>query len=82
MIEPIGTFCPVCGRDQGEEITHMMGDICPCCGIEYLDFIKEDFIAFRKDWIASGYAWRSPSMRPPNWDPVEQMKNIPERFWE
>lgn len=72
------------------------GEICPCCGFHYgyddmnasaeyskdatpLDIIK----IYRSQWIKDGMKWWSINPlrpKPPNWDPLQQLKNIPKEF--
>jgi hypothetical protein len=71
-------------------------DICPCCGTHYGedDWANTEeerrflFIELRKQWIAGGMLWKHdhpedpfPQNHPPqNWNPQEQLKNIPKEF--
>ena len=60
-------------------------DICPCCRCESgnQDFTLESTRSYREQWIKEGMKWRthhSDEAPPPNWNPTEQMKNIPEEF--
>ena len=76
-----GQYCPICGLDQEEDIRHLTGRFCACCGVEYLtDFERAGVIEIRQKWIAGGYSWFRPHLRPPGWDPEEQMKNIPQEY--
>jgi len=68
------------------------GEICPCCGTQFgigdglgedLDYIF--YSKYRKEWIKNGMKWKhedqfSLNSQPPNWSPIEQLKNIPEDF--
>ena len=71
-------------------------DICPCCGTHYgeddwaetKEERKQLFIKLRKQWIASGMKWKhdylddsfSKNHPPVNWNPHDQLKNIPKEF--
>lgn len=73
---------------------HSTHEICPSCGFHYgyndlngtgeypesfkeLDIVK----AYREKWIKNGSKWWSKGQsKPENWNPEEQLKNIPEEF--
>lgn len=69
-------------------------NICPCCGTHYGEDdwgeTKNDrknlFIVLRKRWISNGMNWwgddgcDSDSRKPINWNPRQQLKNIPKEF--
>lgn len=72
-------------------------EICPCCGFQYgyhdlngTDEYPESFtekdivIEYRKQWIQNGMKWWSDNPmrpKPENWNPKEQLKNIPKEFF-
>ncbi len=81
MYEPLGDYCPVCGLEQEDDVAKLTGYICVCCGEEYSGYFPKEYILdLRQKWIEAGYAWDVPRERPPDWDPQEQMKNIPVAF--
>ncbi len=71
-------------------------EICPSCGFqygyhdlngtgEYPESFKEKYIiiSFRKKWIAGGMLWdKGSASPPPNWNPRDQLKEIPKEFLE
>ena len=86
-------YCPVCGYYLGFEAwkddIYPSDSICPSCGIQfgYTDFDKDKSVRkykyrdWRKKWIESGPSWSSVgNPQPFNWNPWEQMKNIPEEY--
>lgn len=84
--------CPVCGFRMEWDLTEATSanEICPSCGIQfgYTDAAGGDetkrieiYKKWRADWIASGMVWdKGRSKSPENWNPEEQLKNIPEEF--
>ncbi len=81
------SLCRVCGWLFNSPVRDEEGfgsyDICPACGCEAgnHDWTLEDAREYRQQWIANGMKWWFPDPKvkpiPKNWDPVEQMKNIP-----
>ncbi len=82
------TTCRVCGFDYGEIRWSIGSDnelyaqymICPCCRAESGpdDFDLETVRKSRQEWIDTKMEWWDKDDPPPhNWDPIEQMKNIP-----
>ncbi|NGO47470.1 hypothetical protein [Streptomyces ureilyticus] len=85
--EDVEDFCRVCGYDEERfwENGVPTGAICPCCGAksgiggmgeptwEELTEIRE----YRGHWIGNGAQWRSPTLRPKDWDLLKQIANIP-----
>lgn len=74
-----GEICPVCGYNL--ETPPLEYDICPCClfnfGISDQDWSYDEL---REDWIAHGalWAWGNKEIpEPPDYDPIQQLKNIP-----
>lgn len=55
---------------------------CPCCFTEFgFDDVKIEVIRERRrQWAAQGYLWYEPSKKPEDWNPHEQLKNIPQKF--
>jgi hypothetical protein len=78
-----GQYCYVCGLDQEEDIHFLTSTICSCCSEQYsLSEIDLGWIrSLRQEWIDAGYPWFRPEERPENWNPLEQMKQIPEKYW-
>lgn len=77
-----GPNCFLCGLDQEEDIRLLMGDICPCCGIQYnaLELDVESTRIERQKWIKDGYPWFQLEERPKNWNPNEQLNQIPLKY--
>jgi hypothetical protein len=81
--------CPVCGYPGFDEPPWTSCgcpsyDICPSCGIEfgYGDFGQDEIQRgnrwrdLRQKWIEAGMLWSSSvASRPPDWDPVKQLKS-------
>lgn len=79
--------CPVCGYNQLDEPAERH-NICPSCGTQFdysddLSFFdgltdkKQAHDKLRRRWISSGGIWwDEPEMRPLNWSPIEQLRNI------
>lgn len=71
-------------------------EICPSCGIEFgmgdlgnkktYENDKKYYIKLRKQWIANGMKWwgeedgKLDERKLQNWNPQEQLKNIPPEF--
>jgi transcription elongation factor Elf1 len=76
-------------KDRYEE-TGDEGYICACCGFQpgYSDIDQEyTFNSYRKEWIENGMRWKHDyevdfpeNQKPDNWNPIEQMNNIPIEF--
>lgn len=88
-----GKICPVCGLVLDFEPWTEGADsqeICPCCGVQfgYYDSanspgeVIKRWFDLRKKWIQGEMRWWSPSLReqPSNWNPNEQLKNVPKEF--
>lgn len=90
-----GHTCPVCGYElnfKAWDNGYDSQEICPSCGTQfgYNDFgtSKEEIISkwrtLRKNWIERGMKFKHPSSMlklPSNdWNPSEQLKNIPKEF--
>ena len=76
--------CRICGFDHGAPVRDEFGlpqyDYCDACGAEVgvVDENPEDVRAFRTRWINRGSKWWSKyTSSPKDWNPQEQMKNIP-----
>ena len=81
------TFCPACGFTLGSlDFKYYGGESCPCCCIEFqyddnplasgVTGTKEEIYAtWRDNWIRGGMKFKC-GEPPPNWNPVEQLKNI------
>jgi len=77
-------ICPVCGLDKlAEPLYNNTGDssyeICVCCGFEFGfddDFKKQTHDSYRKQWLKNGANWFNPKLKPINWNPEEQLKNL------
>jgi hypothetical protein len=80
--------CRVCGYlftgfqpwgDDGETASF---SYCPCCFTEFgFDDIRTELIREkRRQWIDKGYLWYEINKKPADWNPREQLKNIPKQF--
>jgi rubredoxin len=76
--------CRICGLDfkssVRDEYDLPQYDICPACGAEVGadDETLEEVQKFRQEWLETGARWWSPTRyAPPEWNPQEEMKNIP-----
>lgn len=88
----MNVYCPVCGLQLDfEPWVENSGsqEICPSCGIQfgYDDFAGGDrskradvYRGWRKKWLQTGPKWWSKSPQPLNWNPTEQIKNIPKEY--
>jgi hypothetical protein len=84
------TNCPVCGFDLGfEPWINGFGslEICPSCGIQfgYDDIAGNDlrkridiYVMWREKWLSTGPKWWSKNPQPEDWNPMEQLKNVPQ----
>jgi hypothetical protein len=79
--------CRVCGLQQveppwGEDDMSPTYDICDCCGVEfgYEDSATASVKRYRLEWLQQGAPWFRPEARPPDWDPEEQIKRVPESY--
>lgn len=93
-LETFGTFCPVCGFDLGFKAWNKGmpkdDEICPSCGTQFgyhdstWNTDPQIHSKLRQAWIQSGMKFKHPSeplgLPPKNWDPKDQLKNIPEEF--
>jgi hypothetical protein len=80
-------FCRVCGLKQttppwGENNKSPSFEFCVCCGTEfgYNDATLKAVLTQREKWIKSKFVWFKDSLKPKNWDPITQMKDIPNKF--
>lgn len=84
MIDP-RRICRVCGFSSGdyfpfgEDGLTPLFDFCACCGVEhgYQDSTLAGVEKYRAQWIASGYKWESPNLKPENWNAENQLKQVP-----
>lgn len=86
--------CRVCGfcyRDDPELASDLpwgpKGDnfdfeLCVCCGCEfgYDDYKKSKIRTKRTAWKEGGFSFLIEKFRPVEWNPGEQIKQIPEEF--
>jgi hypothetical protein len=81
------SFCPVCGyrlEDPLWQEDSPSDEICPSCGTQFGyddeaggDLAKRQAIyrSRRNAWVDHGMKWYSRGIsRPPNWNPVEQLR--------
>lgn len=80
-------FCRVCGYSDGtppwgEDDKSPEFNFCPCCGVEhgYQDSTLAGVRRFRVIWEQRGWRWDDDRLKPTEWDPFEQMRNIPNEF--
>jgi hypothetical protein len=82
--------CFVCGLDcarysedppWGESGLDPSYNFCPCCGVEfgYGDFSIEAARSWRARWPDRGYTWQVTDLRPEEWNPRDQLAQLPER---
>jgi len=76
-------LCRVCGLECADPPWGLDGNIpsynfCDCCGVEfgYGDFTMGAIRAHRKRWLESGANWRTPSLKPENWDLNTQFRAV------
>jgi len=70
------TTCPICAYpDLDEDGTHL-GEICPCCGMEFgLDDEDVSHRELRDRWLKAGAPWFSDATEPPSgWNAVHQLR--------
>jgi len=79
--------CRVCGLYLDEPPWGLDGrtplfEHCACCGVEfgYQDATPTGTKKFRDAWLAAGAEWDELGKKPPDWDPIEQLKHVPVRF--
>jgi hypothetical protein len=83
MESGLETVCRICGLDVGEvrfdEHGLALFDICGCCGTE--SGVGDDTLAqvrlLRDRWLDAGSVWFQPKARPADWEPREQLRNLP-----
>ena len=80
-------ICRVCGYISDTPIWNDFGEAiidedCPCCGVQWgiQDVSLEDIRNRREAWLENGGHWVWPAIEPDNWDPTEQLVNIPKEF--
>lgn len=83
-------ICPVCGWDKLDEKPEKQDyNICPCCFTEFGNddckfdersgeslSLKDAWSILTKKWLEQGMKWHSSRIKPENWNPIEQLKNI------
>jgi hypothetical protein len=69
--------CPVCGYDRLDAPPRDW-EICPCCRTQFgYSDRGRSYAELRTHWIAAGAPWGSRyTPPPPQWSPVEQLRNI------
>lgn len=88
MSNPLLNSCRVCGYQfagffpWGKDEKSPSFSYCPCCFTEFgYDDVEIGMIKNKRTfWIEQGYKWYEQEKRPDGWDPVEQMKGIPEEY--
>ncbi|MGI5530348.1 hypothetical protein ACQEVX_24070 [Streptomyces syringium] len=84
-VENEGDFedvCRICGYSDGgtfREDGWPVGTICDCCGTQagIGDTTLEQVREIRAHWVKQGAQWWAPKHKPENWDPDEQLSNLP-----
>src|SRR6266699_1122275 len=76
--------CRVCGvrlpvPPWGEDGMTPTFDYCPCCGVEfgYGDSSAPAVECWRAKWLSGGAHWAEPDQKPSDWNPEEQLRNVP-----
>jgi hypothetical protein len=79
-------YCPVCGYSldlPAWDEDSPSDEICPSCGIQFGyddarggEFREGQYFGWRKKWIQDGCIWYSSQLKPKNWNPTLQLKNI------
>jgi hypothetical protein len=80
-------LCPVCAFPGLPEPAYSRDggslEICFCCGFQfgytYAALGEAGHKKWRDEWIRNGMKWSNPNPPPDNWDPTEQLKNIPNK---
>lgn len=81
--------CRICGflypesPPWGKDGNSPTFNFCICCGVEfgYQDVNLQSSIQYRKNWIKAGMKWDSTYInQPSDWNPLQQMKNIPQEY--
>jgi|SRR3989344_2478795 len=87
-------ICPACGFPElTEDPMEQTYEICPSCGMEF-GYADAQYHAtgdvgvyrnWREQWIRGGMKWvhkdkDSLEEKPKDWNPKEQLKNIPEEY--
>lgn len=73
-------ICKICGIKLNKPISELQHEFCSCCGCHFGldDFDLEYAREHRQEWYNAGKKWWSEHSSPPeNWNPDEQLKNIP-----
>jgi hypothetical protein len=78
-------YCLVCGLPLQVTKKFLEHELCPSCGCHFgLDDLDlESAREARQGWLDSGPKWWRDGwgqVPPENWDPQEQMKNIPSEW--
>lgn len=83
------TYCPVCGYNIGVKPWSdgiASGTICSSCGVQFgfddkssntPEKMANKYRELRKKWVDGGMKWWSRRPRPNNWNPSEQLQNVP-----
>jgi len=71
-------LCPVCGCKMQDPPRDY--NICPSCGTEFgLHDVNASTSDLRSAWLRTGPKWWSTvTPEPENWNPVEQLANLPD----
>jgi len=79
-------ICKICWFEDREPFWLETGwptwKICPCCWAEswYDDITVEAVKRNRKKWLNSQIKWFEEHKKPKDWDFLEQIKNIPNKY--
>jgi len=82
-------ICSCCGThygldDEGGGWVEVPDEILDLNGRFGDDSHKKIISILRNDWVIKGMKWWSTDQlfhpKPPNWNPIEQLRNIPEEF--
>ena len=72
--------CHVCGVSLVSDPwkSPLVFEYCPCCGVQfsYGDATTKAVKARRAEWIAAGFPWNNPALKPAGWSAQEQLARL------
>jgi len=82
MVRMLGKFCYICGFEYDVDVSDLLGHYCICCDVHYMAGNPDITLIrkYRQKWIDAGYPWAYEEDKPENWDPLEQLANVPDEF--
>lgn len=79
--------CRVCGYrlpfyTWGRDNKSPTFELCPCCGVQFGVMDETPLLASqeRQRWLSEGMPWFQKDQKPENWQPEEQLAQIPSEF--